>query len=411
VTTRLGALAAAVAVALAAGAEAPAKLEGRLFGLVGTKAGQFLLEVDPDTLVPLPNRRLKLAAAGDGAPWALDPTRRFAAVSRNGRLRVVDLWGLRFAGGMALGRMQTSAILWPRRDRIVVLQRSLDGHQAEALVIDRHRWRVLRRQRLPGGYVVAAARSTSELLILRSPPHVIAEASMLIVSVTGVREIALPRVRAGAGWRPDVDPPVGEHVTPGLAVDWERRVAYVVAPDGLVAEVPLDGDAVSYRALAGRYAKVLAGSRRVAHFVAGALYVSGEDTVLKRHDDGSPGFRSTPVGLDVIDTRRWTIRRVAAGVSSIAPWTEGLLATGAGADSQAGTSHAIGLVVHGLDGTERLRVLGDRQVFLAQVYGARAYVHAAGDELPLVVDLHSGRVTRRAGELPWLLLPESAPVW
>jgi hypothetical protein len=407
---RVAALAAALAVALAVGSEAPAKVEGRLFGLLGTQSGQFVLELDPTTLEPVADRRLKLAPAGPGAPWGLDPSRHTLAIARGQRLRLVDLPSLRFVGSVKLTSiMDPSGVLWLTPDRIVVLARGLKGY--EALVVDAARLRVVSRRSLSAGSIVRSERTQSEVVILRAPLSGIGAANLLIVDGGGeAREIALPKILAG--FERDTDAQVGTETYPGLALDHERRVAYVVSTGGLVAEVALDGTSVRYHALRGRFSKFTAGSTRNALFVGGRLVVTGVDSTTWKLPDGKPAMRTDPAGLDVIDPATWESRRLAANVSGVIRSGQGFLATGGTWSSVAGHKSGAGLVAYRADGSEQFRVLEGKRLWVATVYGNRAYAYAANEEMAKVVDLETRQVlTTRHRDLPWLLLEQNAPVW
>jgi hypothetical protein len=409
--TRVAALAAALAAALLAGTEAPAKVEGRLFALLGTQAAQFVIEVDPGTLEPLAGRKLKLGVPVPGAPWTLDPSRHTLAIARGDRLRLIDLPTLRPAGSVKLDSLlEPSGVLWLRPDRIVVLRRGPD--QSEVVVVDVARRRIVSRQMLSGGLVVHAERTRSEVVILRAPTSAIGPASLLLVGSGGeVREIPLRRIIAGARFDHDANPPTGKQNRPALALDAENRLAYVVTPDGVVAEVSLDGADVRYHAVRGRFTKLYSGWSRQALIVGGKILVTGSNSEVWTLADGKPAMRTDPAGLDVIDPAAWQTRRLAHTVSSVVPWAGGFLATGESWSQETRAETGMGLAVYGLDGVERFRLLDGKRIWISAVYGSRAYVIANQERLR-VIDLESGRVIgTRQGDVPWLLLEQNAPVW
>jgi hypothetical protein len=410
--TRVAALAAALAAALVAGAGAPAKVEGRLFGLLGTEAGQFVIEVDPGTLAPLPGRSLKLTSARyDLTPWSLDPSRHTLAIALGDRLRLVDLSSLRPAGSVKLRSvMEPRGVVWLRPDRIVLLLRGFQ--QYEVAVVDTARRRVVMRHALSDGLVVDSGRTQSEVVMLRAPIGEIGEASLLVVDAAGeAREIALPQILAGVHVDRESSVPSATTNMPALALDRERRVAYVVTA-GLVAEVPLDGAGVRYHALRGRFTKLVSGSNRKALFLDGKIVVTGTDSSVLNRPDGTPAMRVDPAGLDVIDPATWQLRRLADSVSSVAAWPGGLLATGGSWSSEDRYTSGIGVAAFGLDGAERFRMLEGKRVWVFAVYGGKAFVQAESEGFFRVVDLESGRVLgTRQGRVPWLLLEENAQVW
>jgi hypothetical protein len=416
---RVAAFAAALAAALIAGSQAPAKVEGRLFALLGNQSGQFVVEVNPGTLEPLAGRRLKVVAPGSDAPWtwALDPSRHTLAIARGNRLRFVDLPTLRAAGSVKLlardepeGLLQPSGVVWLRPDRIVVLRRGVERY--EIAVLDVARRTIVSRRMLGGGYVVDSARTPSEVVILRAPHDAIGPASLLVIGSGGeVREVPLGRVLAGWHFDHDASPPSGRENLPALALDAQRRVAYVVTPDGLVAEVGLDGEQVRYHAVHGRFAKLYSGWSREALMLGGKILVTGSNSDVWTLPDGKPAMRMDPAGLDVIDPATWETRRLASTVSSVVPWAGGFLATGETWSHEPRIETGMGLAIYGPDGVERGRLLDGKRLWISLVYDNRAYV-TANEEPMRIVDLEQGRVVgTRKGSLPWLLLEQNAPVW
>jgi hypothetical protein len=415
--TRVAALAAALAAALVAGSEAPAKVEGRLFGWVGTQAGQFVVEVDPGTLEPMAGRRLKVAPAETSAAWTLDPRRDTLAIARGNRLRFIDLPTLRAAGSVKLlppgepeGLMEPSGVVWLRPDRIVVLRRGIERY--EVVVVDVGHRTIVSRQMLAGRYVVDSERTPSEVVILRAPTSAIGPASLLIVGSGGeAHEVALGRILAGWRFDHEAKPPSGQENLPALALDTQRRVAYVVAPDGVVAELSLDLQRVDYHVLRGRFAKMYSGSSRQAVVLDGKILVTGSDSEVWTLPNGEQAMRTGSAGLDLIDPATWLVRRLANSVSSIAPCPGGFLATGGNWTSQGGFERGIGLAAYGLDGGERFKVLDGKRLWISAVYGGRVYI-TANEEPMRIIDVESGRlIGTRKGYLPWLLLEQNAMVW
>jgi hypothetical protein len=199
---------------------------------------------------------------------------------------------------------------------------------------------------------------------------------------------------------------------PGLAVDPGGRRAYVV-DHGLVAEVDLRTLAVGYHAptrstsLLARirdwlepaaHAKGGSARTRSARWLGGGLIaVTGADA---QHD------RVLPAGLDLVDTRDWSIRTIDDDASDVRVAGDLLLAT----------TESTGLIAYGFDGDRRFELFGDRVAWIEQVHDGRAYVaglQADGRPAPLrVVDLATGRPAgERADRLPWLLLDAASGWW
>jgi hypothetical protein len=207
-------------------------------------------------------------------------------------------------------------------------------------------------------------------------------------------------------------PPVATVNRPALALDKERRVAYIVATDGLVAEVSLDAEAVRYHAVRGRFAKLSSGSSREALFVDGRIVVTGSNSETWKLANDKPAMRIDPAGLEVIDTATWQVRRLADGVSSVFSWPGGFLATGGSWTSVAGNTSSMGVAAYGRDGVERFRLFEGKRIWVFAVYGGLAYVHAENEGPWQIIELVSGRVVAsQQGQVPWLLLEENAAVW
>ena len=405
--TRVAAFTAALGVALALGASAPAKMEGRLFALHGAQGGQYVVELDPEALTMLPQRRLRIAPATTGYPWSHDPGRRFLAAAVGQRLKIVDLAGLRVVRTARLGvHAQPAGVIWLRPDRIVVLLRAATDF--DVVVFDARRLRVVSRSRVAGGTVVDSELMRDGVALLLAPPYTIGPARLLFVDAAGAsRTVALDRIRAGFDRDPN-DQAVYTHTSPGLAFDAARDCLYVVAPGGVVAEVRRDD--VRYRALHGVYAKVGSGDSRQAFVVGDRLVVTG--TVEEMLQGGSePVGTSRGIGIQLVNLSTWETTRVADSVSSVVLWRDALVATGGIWHSQTG-HRGVGIALYALDGRERLRALDGKRVWVAAVYRDRAYAYLVEEERMAVVDLATGTVTRPATKaLPLLLLEHASPVW
>jgi hypothetical protein len=388
--------AAVLAVLALAGADAAAKTEP-LYGLVGKQSGMALVELDPETLRPVPGRRLRL---GPATATATTVRAGDLAYADGYRLRLIDLETMKsFASVRVIG--MTRAVVWPEWQRILVL--SGGEGLLELTAVDRSLMRVTRRT-LVRGTLIDFERTATGLVLLVAPQYVIGPARLVIVDARArVREVELARVIAG--WRSDeVDPSRGESRSPGLAFDPERAVAYVAGADGVVAEIPI-GRAPRYHAVRGRYHKTIAGWWRTAEWLGGGvLAVAGSDS--------ADGRSSQPSGVELVDTRRWTSRFVLPGATNVVRWRDGVLATGSPWDEATGAKPGIGLVAIGRDGSERLRLLPGERAWVAGVTATRAYVAADGADLAYVVDLLGGRIlTRVNAPLPWLLPTQPLVPW
>jgi hypothetical protein len=374
-------LAATLAVAAgSAGGNAPAKPEHEaVYGVIDGAPARLAL-LDRDTLEPI-GRSVSLgyldAFAYDSNGWL--------AYADGRRLRIIDPERMRPFTSIRLLAGRPVAVGWLKWDSIVVVTGTT---VAEVRTVDWAKRKVVRTARVEGT-IVASARGDRELVFLLAPDVEIGPARLLVIDPEGrARVIPVPRISVGSHFD-EGNPPTGASRVPGLALDAERDVAYVVG-DGLVAEVPLGGTA-TYHALRGTFAKEIAGSWRSAAWLGGGtLAVSGRL---------SPDGREVePMGLELVDTRTWTTRLVDRGVMHVERWQNLALAWGEGKPTD-----ATGLVAFDSSGAKRFRLFAGHSVWVAGTTPTRAYVQVSDDE-SAAVELPSGRVVARpAREFPFLL--------
>lgn len=131
----------------------------------------------------------------------------------------------------------------------------------------------------------------------------------------------------------------------------------------------------------------------------GLIAVSGHDAEGSVDRDGLLRQGSEPAGLELIDTRRWTVRTLDPEASLVAFSAGTLLAYGAvtnteGSSTVTETVTGVGLTAYALDGEERFHLFGEEPILDVQTAGQYAYVGPAADRILHVVDLRSGRVVR-----------------
>jgi hypothetical protein len=383
-----------------------------------------LARLDPRTLRPLPGARLKLT--GSWPMLAVAPDRSRAVLgSEAGDLTVIDLVHLR-----QLGAVQTdlpgAAILgwgWVGRSRLLLIDTS---HQAatEVLAVDVSSRRVVRQQRV-GGVVQGYARLPHGLALLVTPANAIGRARLVVSDANaGLRSVALAQINAGFKQFDDTDGsgPRMEQAIPGITADPTGRRVYVVPGGGPVAEVDLASLQVSYHRLGqsaspwqrlARWwappaeAKIISGPSRNALWLGdGQLAVTGYDGSAKGH------HREIPSGLELIDTRTWTVRQVDRHASSAVLAAGRLLAFGtAFGTGPDGANQGYGLTLYGPGDHRPVHRFGAKQVSWIQVNGDVAYVqlmdaNLSDEEGYAVVDLRSGRVLHQGmGNIPELLVP------
>jgi hypothetical protein len=409
-------------------AAATAQAGGPLVGVISsdTRATE-LARLEPRTLRPLPEGRLTLT--GSRPMLAVAPNRSMAVVgSEAGDLTVIDLIRLR-----RLGVVQTdlpgAAVFgwgWVGRSRLLLIDTSQQA-ATEVLAVDVSTRRVVRRQRV-GGVVQGYARLPRGLALLVTPANAIGRARLVVSDATaGLRTVTLAEIIAGFKQHDDSDGsgPRMEQAVPGIAADPAGRRVYVVPGNGPVAEVDLASLEVTYHRL-GRSAspwqrlarwwappaeaKILSGpSRNVLWLGDGQLAVTGYDGSAKGH------HMEIPSGLELIDTRTWTVRQVDRRSSSAVLAAGRLLAFGtAFGTGRDGANQGYGLTLYGPGDRQPVHRFGTKQVGWIQANGDLVYVQLLDANLSdvegyAVVDLRSGRLLHQAtGTVPELLVPNRA---
>lgn len=418
-----------------------------LLGIVGRGPAQALARIDPDRLRAQGPRRIGVGSGGCASssggqacwtlpPWSFAPHGRLLAIARNDQalarsLRVVDVRRMRVRADVPLSGGAVGLLAWLAPGRVLMVQEICCEERQRLLAVDLARRKSVARRPL-GGSVLRAGRTARELVLLVAPANEIGPARLVVADRSGaVRFVRLERMPAGVKLLPGQDFQVEQSV-PGLAVDPGGRRVFVVGP-GLVAEIDLVTLEVSYHAPRpaasafsrlldwldpAAYAKGATGPTRTARWLGGGLLaVTGSDEDLVEDARGREQNRIRAAGLDLVDTRNWSVHTVDPAATEVRLAGDRLLATGSSGDPAAGTRDAIGLAAYSLDGRRRFQLFDGREVGIRQVYRGRAYV-----DIPLrrppwsslrVVKLDAGRATRRerGTPLPWLLLETASGRW
>jgi hypothetical protein len=383
-----------------------------------------LARLDPRSLEPLPGRRLDLP----GPWWVLSvaPDRSMAVLGNEParKLAVVDLAGMR-----SLGTIGVRSVTWTRTSRWVGRSRLLlvmgefpVSRHSVMLTLDLHARRVLHRQRLSGP-VLTSGHLPDGLVLLLAPDRGIGPATLAVVDDLGrIRTVTLSRIVAGYQSVETGGLLVDRQAFPGMAVDPAGRRAYVVAAGAPVAEVDLTTLRVGYH----RLARATSPLRRLASWLLppaeakgatdgparhalwlgeGLLAVAGRDDVATNTSEGA-GQVHQPSGLQLIDTRTWTVRMLDPHTSGIVVLAGGrLFATGWRYDSDDGVPEAYGLTIYGPGDRRPVHLMGSDDVSGIQVHGDLAYARRGGGYS--VIDLRSNRVLRRERkDLPAFLVPD-----
>jgi hypothetical protein len=384
-----------------------------------------LARLDPRSLEPLPGRQLDLP----GPWWVLSvaPDRSMAVLGNeaSSKLAVVDLAGMRLLGMVRVKSLAwTTTSRWIGRSRLLLVMGELPvSRHSVMLMLDLHARRVLHRQRLAGP-VLASGHLPGGLVLLLAPDQGIGPATLAVVDERGrIRTVTLSGIVAGYESVETGGLLVDRQAFPGLAVDPEGRRAYVVAAAAPVAEVDLTTLRVGYHRLARptsplrRLANWLlppaqakgatdGPARRALWLGEGQLAVAGSDSVAMNTSQGARQVQR-PSGLQLIDTRSWTVHQLDPHTSSIVLTDGRLFATGYRYDSNSnhGEPKGYGLTIYGPGDRRPVHLMGSNAVWSIQVHGGLAYVHSDGGGYS-VVDLRSNRVLRREErDLPALLEP------
>ena len=404
-------------------------------GIVSSLRGQgaervSLVRIDPRTLRVRPGPRLGLgdlsfeawSFSRDGTRLAFAGVDIFANFSTPS-VRIVDSRRLRL-----LGRVRVTESGWVRatgwlpdgRRLVAIVQVYLPEVQTEVVTIDAVGGKVLDRQAFPG-QVLRIARTRDHLVVLLSSPESLEPARLTIVGPTGsARMVVVSRITAGYEQRSGSEGRVVQR-EPALAVDFEGRRAFVVATDGEIAQVALRTGAISYQrpsrrvSFLGRVhawlepvaeAKLAReGSTRTARWLGrGLIAVSGGEYAVVSSGN-RPRSRFTAAGLRLIDTRRWTVRKLGEGTDTF--WHVGDLLLAAdntwGGYELEVSPRPPGLVVYGQDGRERLRLYAGKRVGVVYANARRAFVSV--ERRIDVIDLPSGRVVERRASVAYPLVP------
>jgi hypothetical protein len=422
----LAAVALASAVALAAFAQEdaaregePTALPGSLLGVTDDGGASRLARVAPVTLRPLPGRRPHLK--GPLEAWALSPggSRLAAVTDRASVLRLIDVERMH-----TLGRLRTrargspAAVVWPRPHRlwIVLARPGCCARGATTVVtVDPIARRVLARRRLAGGLARVASTPDGPVLLL-APRDLIGPATLATVDAAGAVE-QLPLDGVSAGVIAPGDTPSVEHVrTPALAVDANRRRAYVLPARPQAVEIDLRRRRVRHHRLVPRpslvervrellvpsaAASAQVGWVRSAAWVGEAhIALSGHDAAVVRRPDGGVEAERRPAGLRVIDTRDWSVRTLDDQASAFVTAAGLLLTSG---------PRGRGLAGYSPDERGGFHVLADHSVEVVATASSLAYVRTPPRQALRVVDLARGRLIGTSARGRARLLMERVP--
>lgn len=350
---------------------------------------------DPVTLKPKTPYRAALPE--QTSVWAVSPDGRSVAVEDPRGVRTIDAETLRATG---ISRGVPVSMSWLSEELLAGITR--DG---EAVTWDAHGRRI-RTLELHGMPITSYA--ASDRLIALVTPHVMGRrsSSLIEIGASGIHTIDLERIAAG------YDGDRGAHgtqLTPGLAYDPAGRRAFVVPPDGPIAEVDLVTRTVTHREPRSSFLDLVASSlvprasaklsgwatTRAVWLGEGLLAVSGDTGDILSLEGGS-------AGVAIIDTRDWSTCVLEERPTHLAVTGGKLLAWGG---SDFGEFAGTGLIGYNLSDGNRWHLFG-RQFIDVQVYGRYAYVINSWHGWRVAtVDLSTGTVIARTKGRPPTVLP------
>jgi hypothetical protein len=375
----------------------------------------YLVRVDSRTLRPR-GPGLRLPRCGYVAAFAPGQTRVVLGGSE-GTLCLVGTRSLRFRHLIETDAEGDVAALQWAGSRILALVE----HEHETLVaVDPASRQVVARRELEGS-LQQTAKTSSGLVLLLGPAETIGPSRLLLFAPDGTLRVAtLDRIPSGFEHSGGEEGPT-RYARPALAVDQSGSRAFVVGAGTPVAEVDLATFSITYHdlstpvSLLGKVhgwlepaaeAKVPPnGSTREATWLGnGMLAVSGWNDHTTGEGD-QLRFWNDAAGLDLIDTRDWSLRVLDEGATSMTTADGSLLASSWLWDSTLEHPSGTGLTAYGPDGGRRFHLFGSRAISSVEALGNRAFIRGARSGYS-VVDLTSARVLHSfAGEPPVLLLP------
>ena len=391
-------------------------------------AGARVTTIDRGRLTAIRPRSARLGAVD---AWAFAPDGSGLAVAAHANanspdpdsIRVVRLPSLKLVPKAVRLDGSARTLLWSHPDRIVALVGYCCPDTAAIDIVDPLTQRVLERHELDGA-VVAVGRAADSLVLLAAPSRAIGASRLLVVAADGrLRTVGLERISSGYFWPDASTNPIGTQRIPALAVGRANGRAYVIAADGLAAEIDLSTLVVSYHELAAprslvarltgwlqpsAEAKGLNGPARQARWLGdGLIALTGTDETAIRDAGGQDSFSSEPAGVAIVDTRDWTVRMLDRGADSATIADDALLVTGRSWSSASQQTHGMGLAAYGPDRALRFRLWPGTSAWVQAVWAGRGFVEVTGaaNARTFVVDLASGRVIgKRVSPVPVPLL-------
>jgi hypothetical protein len=327
-----------VAIALALGvnpepapptaAQSPTPVPESILAVLYEKVGpgSELARVDPLTLKPS-GRRVALASGG-GWATAFSPDHRRLALSGGMGLATVEFVNVHRMRSLGVADLKMSGSITLLSWQSGTLFAVVDDYEQRAVVaIDPVRRSVKARHRIAGA-ILQAKEVTGQVALLIGPQREIGPLRLAVVGRKGMSSAAIPGFVGGSRTERKGDEVHTREEIPALVIDEDGGRALVFSR-GSVAEVSLSDLSVTTHALSepvsllDRFrnwlepraqAKLVEGFWREGTWLGDDRFaVTGMDYAMSTH--GEPWGK--PFGVALVDTRDWSIRKVAEGGANL----------------------------------------------------------------------------------------------
>jgi hypothetical protein len=377
--------------------------------------GLFLTGQESWTLSPVNpltlkrSRGLSLRVDSRSTAWSFSPDRSrlvLADYAGTGALLLVDTAAMRSLGVVDLQAfVQVQATFWPDASRLYALVTRLtrredgnfDRSRSSIVTIDPATRKVVEERSLDG-WAYNWAHGTGVLVFLLGPEDGVGPARLAVLGADGsVRTVGLAGVQVGyTGFDPDHPTQIGRYETPGIAVAPDGSRAFVASP-GQVAAVDLRSLDVSYHRLGAVSRRLQKGANegklRVARMVgADWLLVTGSDDTVSVDSDGTQRLQPHPIGLQLVDTRDWSVKAIDTATSYAVVSSNGIFATSVAWNAQKQRALGGGATIYDLSGAKRAHIFKGQEVYALAV-GSRAFVTRNGQRYT-IVSTTTGKIVR-----------------
>lgn len=338
--------------------------------------------------------------------WAVSPDGRRVAIGLRRSVRVIDTATFRAVARLPeAGR--SSILAWLGDDTLVSI-----GDE-EVRTWDRSSEDV-RRFDLPDTIAATFVAADRVLLVTGRGPAGAGSPDTQLVEIrpAGLRAIALERIVTFDEDRGEF----GLHLTPALTYDPIGQRAFVVPPEGPIAEVDLVHGTVRSQPTPASFVRTIATSflpaahAKMAEWELVRAVWLGDGLLAVSGETGSTvDLDVSAAGVSIVDTRDWSVCLLDPRPTHVAT-SGGVLVTWGGADF--GEHGGTGLVGYDLDDGGRWHRFG-RQYLDLQLYRGYAYAINSWDGWRVrTVDLGTGDVVaRRRGRPPTVLPVGSSSAW